>query len=138
MSDERWVLWEDRELSLQAAFNPAIPRTEGCHIVLLQKQGVSSPWQNPGLYARMSRVAAEASGVLLGLKMADWVNIQYNGNIGAAKGNPNLHVHLFGRLKTSPSWGGPLPLPMGEGPFGNDPLTGGEIKRLRSALESRL
>ena len=132
--EKKWVLWEDEEMSLQAAFNPAIPRTEGLHIVLRQKRGVPSPWADPELYGIMSVVAAKVSAVIMGLGMADWVNIHYDGNIGAAKGNPKMHIHIFGRLKTSPSWGGPLQLPSGEGPYGNEPLSGSDMASLRAAL----
>ena len=86
----------------------------------------------------MSKIAAKASGIMIKLGMADWVNIHCDGNIGAAKGNPKLHIHIFGRLKTGPNWGGPLRLPLGEGPYGNEPLSGQEIERLRSALAGRL
>lgn len=135
---KEWVLWENNEMSLQAAFNPGIPRTEGFHVVLLNRKKVSSPWADPGLYARMSLVAAKASGVMVELGMADWINIHCDGNIGAAKGSPQMHIHIFGRLKTGPQWGGPLELPRGEGPYGNEPLTNEEIVRLRSALIGRL
>ena len=139
MSDEnRWVLWGNEEMSLQAAFNPGIPRTEGFHVVLLQKKGVPSPWADPDLYTRMSLVAAKASGVMMELKMADWINIHCDGNIGAAKGNPKMHIHIFGRFKTGLNWGGPLQLPSGERDYGNEPLTDQEIERLRSALKGRL
>lgn len=112
--EKKWVLWENSEMSLQAAYNPAISRKEGFHIVLLQKRKIPSPWANPGLYARMSRVAATVGKTLiLNVKMADWVNIHYDGNIGAAKGAPFLHIHIYGRLKTGPLWGGPLQLPSG-------------------------
>ena len=135
MSDKKWVLWENEEMSLQAAFDPAIPRTEGFHLVLLPKKASPSPWGDPELYSRMSLVVAKAIFVIMmepGL--ADWVNIHYDGNIGAAKEDPKLHIHIFGRLKTGPNWGGPLKLPFGEGPYGNEPLPDQEIARLRSAL----
>lgn len=125
-------------MSLQAAFNPAIPRTEGFHVVLLQKKGIPSPWADPELFSRMMLVAARASEVMIELDMADWTNIHYDGNIGAANGNPKLHIHIFGRLKSGPAWGGPLQLPSGEGPYGNESLTDCEITTLRSALIGRL
>lgn len=134
MSDKKWVLWENEEMSLQAAYNPAISREEGFHIVLLQKKGFPSPWSYPELFSRMSLVAAKASKVMMELGMADWINIHCDGNIGAAKGKPVMHIHIFGRLKTSPTWGGPLQLPSGEGPYGNDPLADQEIERLRAAF----
>lgn len=137
MPEEKGVLWENGEMSLQSAFKPAIPRTEGFHLVLLQKKEVPSPWGSPELYARMSRVAAIASGVLIEVGMADWANIQYNGNLDAGK-KPKMHIHIFARLKTGLSWGGPIQLPRGEGPYGNDPLTDEEVVRLRSALIGRL
>ena len=130
-----WTLWENEEMSLEAAFNPAIPRKEGFHIVLLQKKKVPSPWADPDLYSRMSLVAAEVSSVIIKLGMADWINIHCDGNIGAAKGNPRMHIHIFGRLKTGAQWGGPLQLPSGDGPYGNEPLDAREMGCLRSALE---
>lgn len=138
MDKRDWSLWENAEMSLQAAFNPGIPRTEGFHVVLLQKSDVPSPWADPELFSRMSLAAAKASKVMMELGMADWINIHCDGNIGAAKGNPKMHIHIFGRLKTGPTWGGPLQLPSGEGPYGNEPLTDQEIERLRSALIGRL
>jgi len=127
---DKWVIWENGEMSLQAAYNPAIPRIEGFHLVLLQKMGVASPWADPELYGRMSVVAARISRIIMQLKMADWINVHYDGNNGIAKGKPFLHIHIFGRYKTGPSWGGPLQLPSGEGPYGNRPLDQAEIKRL--------
>jgi len=138
MSEGRFVLWENSEISLQAAYNPGIPREEGFHIVLLQKKGVSSPWDDPDLYSRMSWIAAKVSEVIMELNMADWANIHCDGNIGAAKEDPRMHIHIFGRLKTGPNWGRPLQLPSGEGSYGNDPLSDQEIERLRSALKGRL
>jgi len=137
MSDEKGVLWENEEMSLQSAFKPAIPREEGFHLVLLQKKDIPSPWTDPELYARMSRVAAITSGVLIEVGMAEWANIQYNGNLDAGK-KPKMHIHIFARLKTGKLWGGPLQLPRGEGPYGNEPLTDEEVARLRSALVGRL
>ncbi len=137
MSDKD-VIWENEEMSLEAAYSPAIPRTEGFHLVLLQKKKVPSPWAEPGLYGRMSIVAAKACRVMKMFETADWFNIHCDGNIGAAKGNPVLHIHIFGRLKTGPLWGGPLQLPSGEGPYGNEPLTYEEIKYLKSCMVGRL
>lgn len=136
MSEQNeWVLWENDEMSLQAAFNPAIPREEGLHIVLLQKKNVPSPWSDPELFSRMSMFAAKVGGVLINMGMADWVNIHCDGNIGAAKGNPKMHIHIFGRLKTGRNWGGPLQLPSGEGPYGHEPLSVQDRERLRSTLK---
>ena len=134
MTDAKWIIWENHGMSLQAAFDPAIPMTEGFHIVLLQKKGLPSPWADPDFFGRMMMVAARASKAIMELKMADWVNIHYDGNIGAAEGKPKLHIHIFGRYKTGKKWGGPLNLPFGAGPYGNDPLADQGIERLRSAL----
>lgn len=130
-----WTLWENDEMSLEAAFNPAIPRSEGFHVVLLQKNKAPSPWTHPELYTRMSLIAAKVSRVMMDLGMADWINIHCDGNIGAAEGNPRMHIHIFGRLKTAPSWGGPLQFPSGEGPYCNEPLSIEDRERLRSALK---
>lgn len=135
---EEYVLWKNEEMSLEAAYNPAISRKEGFHAVLLQKKKIPSPWANPEFYSRMSLVVAKASAVMIELGMADWINIHCDGNIGAAKGTPVAHIHIFGRLKTSPSWGGPLDLPKDDRPYGNEPLRPEEIERLRSALKGRL
>lgn len=134
----KMVLWEGEWFSLEAAYNPAISRKEGFHVVLLQNKSVPSPWVDPEFYGLMSVIVAKASAVMMELGMADWINIHCDGNIGAAKGNPKMHIHIFGRLKTGPNWGGPLQLPSGEGPYGNEPLTDQEIERLRSALVGRL
>lgn len=135
---EEYVLWKNEEMSLEAAYNPAVSRKEGFHIVLLQKKKVPSPWADPELYSRMSLVAAKASKVMIELGMADWVNIHCDGNLGAAKGDPRMHIHVLGRLKTGSQWGGPLQLPSGEGPYGHEPLSQEEIGRLRSALKGKL
>ena len=131
-----WVLWKNEEMSLEAAFHPAISRSEGFHLVLLQKKGVASPspWADPKLYAKMSLLAAKASRVIRIAGMADWINIHYDGNIGAAKGNPKMHIHIFGRLKTGKLWGGPLQLPSGEGSHGNEPLTEEERAKFREVF----
>lgn len=164
MADKnKWVLWENEEMSLRAAFNPAIPRQEGFHLVLLQKAGCDhpsdplhfadpilyeheripremapSPWANPALYSRMQEVAAKASGVIIEIGLADWINIHCDGNIGAAKGKSVMHIHIFARLRTGSLWGGPLQFSSGEGPYGNEPLTEREIEYLKSAMASRL
>lgn len=134
----KWTIWENDEMSLEAAFNPGIPRSEGFHIVLLNKKKVAAPWVDPELYSRMSTVVAKVCGIIVEMAMCDWPNIHCDGNIGAAKGNPQMHIHIFGRLKTGPLWGGPLQLPRGEGPYGYEPLSYEEIERLRSALKGRL
>lgn len=136
---KEYVLWENEEMSLEAAYNPAIPRSEGFHVVLLQKKRVPSPWADPELYSRMSLVAAKASAVMIDeLGMADWINIHCDGNIGAAQGKPVMHIHILGRLKSSPSWGGPLDLPKGDRNYGNEPLRPEEVECLRFALKGRL
>lgn len=136
--ESKWVLWDTGGMSLQAAFNPAISREEGFHLVLLQKGNVPSPWDNPKFYSLMSLVAAEAVKVLAEHSKADWFNFHCDGNIGAAEGNPKMHIHIFGRYRTGPLWGGPLQLPSGEGPYGYEPLTDEEIKDFRSLLAGRL
>lgn len=135
---EKYALWKNEEMSLEAAYNPSIPRSEGFHVVLLQKKKVPAPWADPELYSRMSLVVAKASAVMMELGMADWINIHCDGNIGAAAGKPVMHIHILGRLKSSPSWGGPLDLPGGDRDYGNEPLRPEEIERLRSALVGRL
>lgn len=69
------VIWENGEMSLESAYNPAIPRTEGFHLVLLQRKKVPSPWVDPELYGRMSVVAAKACKIMEEIGMADWFNI---------------------------------------------------------------
>lgn len=138
MPEKEWTLWENEEMSLQAAYNPGVPREEGFHLVLVQRGKVPSPWADPDLYGRMSVVAAKACGAMTSAKVADWFNIHCDGNIGAAKGTPVMHIHIFGRYKTGKLWGGPLQLPAGEGPYGYEPIRGEDLQRLRESLVGKL
>ncbi len=131
-----WTIWESKGelIRLEAAFNPAVPRAEGFHLVLLQRTKARYPGDNPQLFARMALIAGLVSAIVVGEKFADWINIHCDDNIGAAEGNPVMHIHLFGRYKTGPDWGSPLRLPAGKGPYGHAPLSPEEIERLRSII----
>ncbi len=134
------TLWENEEMELVAGSDPGLSQEEGCHIILLQKKKVASPWADPELYSRMCLRVAQACAVMMAMepKVTDWFNIQYNGNLGVAAGKPKLHIHIFGRREGSETWGGPVQLPSGEGPHGNKPMSQSDIKRIREALKNRL
>jgi len=120
------IVWENPRFEIRIPREPHIDAQDGGHVVIYPKARVSYTWQ----LAKRDRkelidLEAACERAMLDALPADHVNIQRNGNWffllrpRAKKGTgPHLHVHIYGRSKTSrrQPWGQALKFP--------DPKTG--------------
>ena len=136
---ERWTLWEDARFVVETTANPHLPPTEGCHVVVRPKDPPPHAWADPAVTAATFDLAARVCQVMEQLGLADWFNLQANGNWGLLPGaTPHLHVHIYGRRRGGATWGEPIHLPPAPGDFGFAPLDANERARLASVLSEAL
>lgn len=135
-----WKLWENKEFTVVTLSNPLIPKEEGVHLIIQPNKIIERGWDDPKLCGRAFSLGAKIAKVIIEkVKFSDWANLQYNGNYGLLSGNKlNFHVHIFGRKKTSPNWGQPVPLPKSPGTFNNEPLSENGRKILIVAFKKYL
>lgn len=120
------IVWENPRFEIRIPREPHIDAQDGGHVVIYPKARVSYTWQLPKRDRKeLIDLEAACERAMLDALPADHVNIQRNGNWfflqrpRAKKGTgPHLHVHIYGRSKTSRRqlWGQALKFP--------DPKTG--------------
>ena len=138
MSDE-WLLWQNKEFIVTTPENPHVSPEEGCHIIVLTKKKLEKPWDDPKLSGRTFELAARVSKIVIGERIADWVNIQNNQNWGLLpRGRLNFHIHIYGRKKSGKTWGQSITLPKLPNTFRNEPLSQKERERLKTKLKESL
>lgn len=121
--DERanhWVLWENPEIRVVVQQKANWPAKYGGHVVVEQKIGVKTPYDDYALFGRMSVVAAVVQKGMEETGLAPHANIQSNANWafrkpdggfrGIKEGQQcrNLHFHICGRDPKDPGWGEPI------------------------------
>ena len=128
-----WVLWEDEGFIITTPKNPHISPEEGCHIKINPKISMEKSWDDPVLAGKTFEFAAKASKIIVQEKIADWVNIQNNGNWGLLPNRKlNFHIHIYGRKKSGKTWIKPVKLPELPNTFRNKPMSFEERERLKS------
>lgn len=133
------TLWEDARFVVTAPGNPHLPPEEGCHVLVWPRDAPPHAWADPAVTAATFELAARVAGVLVALGLADWVNLQANGNWGLLPGaTPRLHVHIYGRRRSGTTWAQPVDLPKAPGRFGFAPLAEPDCGRLSAALAEAL
>jgi diadenosine tetraphosphate (Ap4A) HIT family hydrolase len=138
MSDD-WVLWENENFVIKTPKNPHISPEEGCHVKVYTKQRIERSWDNPELAGKVFELAVKVSKVIIEEKIADWVNIQNNQNWSSLPGGePEFHIHIYGRRKSGKTWCQPVELPKLPGTFKNEPMSQVDreilIKKLKEIL----
>ncbi|KON28153.1 hypothetical protein AC481_02635 [miscellaneous Crenarchaeota group archaeon SMTZ-80] len=119
-----WILWEDKKFKVSTPENPHIGPDEGCHIKISPKEKIEKSWDDPELAGETFELATRVSKVVIQEKLADWINIQNNGNWGLLPGRKlNFHIHVYGRKKEGKTWGKPIKLPELPDTFKNKPLS---------------
>jgi len=130
-----WTLWEDARFVVTTSANPHLPPEEGCHLVVAPKDAPPHAWADPAITAETVELAARVCQVMERLGLADWFNLQANGNWGLLPGAiPHLHVHIYGRRRGGETWGQPVELPKAPGTFSFAPLGEQDRASLASAL----
>jgi diadenosine tetraphosphate (Ap4A) HIT family hydrolase len=130
--DKDWILWQDKRFVVATPKNPHIVPDEGCHIKVYPKKKIDKSWDNPKLAGETFELASRVSKIIVQEKIADWINIQNNGNWGLLPGRKlNFHIHVYGRKKKGKTWGKPVKLPELPETFKNAPLS----KREREILK---
>ncbi len=90
------------------------------HLIVWPKRGLSHAWEDPILAAKTFEIASNACAIIEKIGLAEWFNIQANGNWGLLPGStPFFHIHIYSRNKTS-SWGKPITIPEAPGTYKND------------------
>ena len=136
---ESWTPWQDARFAVTTTANPHLPPEERCHLLVLPKDPPPHAWADPAVTAAAFELAARVSQVLVRLGLADWVNLQANGNWGLLPGaEPHFHVHLYGRRCGGSTWAQPVDLPKAPGQFGFAPLSEADRTRLAAALAEAL
>jgi len=136
---ERWTLWEDERFVVATTANPHLPPEEGCHVLVWPKDPPPHAWTDPVLTGAVFELAARVCQVMERLGLADWFNLQANGNWGLLPGGtPHLHVHIYGRRRGGVTWAQPVELPKAPGGFGFAPLSEPDRARLTAALADAL
>lgn len=117
---DHWVLWKDREVCVVIQAKTNFPAEYGGHIVVEQKLGVKVPYENYGLFSKMSIIAAVVQKVLEEIRLAPHANIQSNANwafrnsdgslrsIKEGQAARGLHIHVYGRRPEDPGWAEPI------------------------------
>jgi diadenosine tetraphosphate (Ap4A) HIT family hydrolase len=136
---ESWTLWEDAAFIVVTTANPHVSPIEGCHVMVQPKNPPPHAWADPAVTAETMALTARVCQVMERLGLADWFNIQANGNWGLLPGGtPHFHVHIYGRRKGGKTWAQPVDLPKAPGAFGFEPLDASERGRLATALSEAL
>jgi diadenosine tetraphosphate (Ap4A) HIT family hydrolase len=136
---EIWTLWQDQRFVVTTSSNPHLPLEEGCHLIVAPKNPPPHAWADPGVTAATMELAARVCQVMERLGMAEWFNLQANGNWGLLPGGaPHLHVHIYARRRSGKTWAQPVDLPKAPGAFGFEPLPEADRARLADALAEAL
>ncbi len=117
---DHWVLWEDETIYVVVQRKTNFPARYGGHIVVGQKAGVKTPYENLGLFSDMMKMAAIVQKALETLHIAPHANIQSNANwafrrmdgsfrdVLSGREKRLLHIHIYGRCPDDPNWGEPV------------------------------
>lgn len=125
--DGGWILWQDDQgIEVVALENPHWPKGLGGHIIVFGPSK-ETPYEDYGIYAKMTVIAAACQKALSELSLAPHANIQINGNwafrrreesgeasaVSLEEGlaSRRVHVHIYGRKPEDINWGDPIRLP---------------------------
>lgn len=137
-SDEL-MLYENDDFEVFTPRNPHLPQKEGPHVVVRPKTDVATPWEDPKMCGRCFKFAARVAQIMEDLGLAEWFNLQANGNWGLLPGNTtHFHVHILGRRKEGETWAKPVQLPSLPGTFRNDPMPEDARRALSAKLAEEL
>lgn len=138
-SKDEIVLWEKGNFFITTPANPHISLREGRHLVVFTKEVLLNAWSKPAVSTRAFRIATQAAKILIGLDVVQWANLQCNSNWGFLSGKkPRFHIHIYGRNRSSPSWGKTIPLPTKPGTFNNKSMPAQERALLKRTFKELL
>lgn len=118
--DDHWVLWENPEIRVVVQRKANWPAKYGGHVVVEQKIGAKTPYDDYALFGRMAVVAAVVQKGMEELGLAPHANIGSFANwafrtpdgelreVQDGQKRRGLHVHVYGRRPEDRSWGDPL------------------------------
>lgn len=145
------LIYQTKNFTVEAVEQPLVSREEGGHIIITPKVRVDNlTLLTPSLAIEqmyLTMLIGEAMTIGLNNRGIDIgrINYQDNGNWGVFKSEgPYLHVHLYGRAKSSiiHKYGEACNFPFRETGFYNNfkPLNGGDVievqKQIKYLLES--
>jgi diadenosine tetraphosphate (Ap4A) HIT family hydrolase len=133
--EDEILLFENEDFEVFTPRNPHTSQKEGSHVVVRPKADVATPWEDPELCGKAFEFSARVTQIMKNLGLAEWFNLQANGNWGLLPGKtPLFHVHIYGRRKEGETWAMPVQLPSMPGTFNNDPMPEGVQQILSQAL----
>lgn len=133
------ILWQNNDFIVTAPRHPHISLLEGRHLGVFTKKSLKSAWHDCRLAAKAFALASKVAGIIIGLDLVQWANIQFNGNWGLLPGQrTNFHLHIYGRKKASPHWATPVPLPKLPKTFNFPPTPRAEINLLKKEFANKL
>jgi len=133
------ILWQNPDFIVFTPKNPHLSLAQGRHLVAMPKKSMTAAWDNPVLAGKCFALAAQVAKIWINLNLVQWANLQFNGNWGLLTGRtPFFHVHIYGRKKTSSTWGQPVVLPKLPGSFHFPTMPEQEIKLLKKTFKKQL